>query len=352
LKNLQVCVIGPKDSGKSVVVSRLQQKKELQDENFSVYSFKVGDALVYLAEAPYDMASPKPMLAAMAEADACLLCVPAGEGIQKLGELILLINYMKISKGVIAITKTDMAPDKVDALKALLPKVLAETSLKHVEIIPTSSMTEEGFTDVRTALTQLEPRHHEQGPFKLPVETPQEIKSGFTTVTGVIERGSVKKHDKTFLMPWGKEFIVQEIKRESQVVESAKAGDRVDILYKGLNKWDVQQGDIIAVEGTVHKAKKLKLEFEISKFFKDELRADQEIQLNIGLQTLPVTITKLVKAGVEVGRAITGEKVEIEVESKLPFAFEKHQTVIIISPEAHWRSIKVAGSGKVIEGMS
>jgi len=348
---LQVCVIGTKDSGKSVVIQKLQQKKELQDENFSVYSFKVGDALVYLAEAPYDMANPKPMLATMAEADACLLCVPAGDGIQKLGELILLINYMKISKGVIAITKTDMAPDKVDALKAILPKVLAETTFKEFEIIPTSSMTDEGFTDIKTALTQLTPKHREAGQFKLPVEIPQEGKSGFTTVTGVIERGSVKKYDKTFLMPWGKEFIVQEIKRDVQVVESAKAGDRVDILYKGLNKWDVQQGDIIAAEGTVHKAKKLKLEFEISKFFKDELRADQEIHLNIGLQTLPVTIIRMTKAGAEVGRATTGEKVEIEVESKLPFAFEKHQAVIIISPEAHWRSIKVAGIGKVIEGM-
>lgn len=351
--SLQVCVIGPAQSGKSTVVSKLQQKKELETEEFQVHSFKVGSSLVYLGDAPFNMEKIKPTLALMQEADACLLCVPADQGIQKLGELALLINYMKISKGVIAITKSDTAPDKVNQLKTILPKVLAETSLNDVEIIETSSVTDEGFTDLRTALTQLEPKQRDaSAPFKLGVEVSRSVKSGLTTITGVIDRGAVKKYDKTFIMPWGKEFIVQEINEEGVVVDDAKAGQRIDLLYKGLQVWDVQQGDVIAAEGTIQKSKKLKIDFEVSNFFKDELRSGSEVQLNIGMQTLPVTVTKISKDGSDVEKATTGEKITVETESKLPFAFEKDQTAIVINPEAHWKSIKVVGKGKVTEGLA
>lgn len=353
MKSLQVCVIGPAKSGKSVIVSKLQQKKEIETEDYNVYSLKVGDSLVYLGDAPFDMYKIKPTLALMAEADACLLCVPADQGIQRLGEIVLLINYMKLTKGVIAITKTDTAPDQVDSLKAILPKVLAETSFKDFEIIGTSSMTDEGFTEIRTALLQLESKSRDaNSPFKMPIETPQEVKSGLTKVYGVIDKGSIKKYDKTILMPWGKEFIAQEISREGEIVDSAKAGERIYILYKGLNQWDVQTGDIVAAEGVLNKSKKLKIELEISKFFKDDIRNDSEIQVNVGMQTHSATIISLSKDGSSVDKATTGEKVVIETESKLPFAFEKDQTAIIINPEAHFRSIKVVGSGKIIEGLS
>jgi len=351
MKSLQVCVIGPAQSGKSTIVKMLKQKLEIETEDYTCHSFKIGDALVYLADAPYDTMKIKPTLALMAEADACLFCVPATIDLPKLGELILLINYMKLESGVIAITMTDSAPENVDRLKAVLPKILAETSLKNIEIIGTSSLTEEGFTELTTALTQLAPKHRDaNGKFKMGIEAPVEGKSGFTSVVGVIDRGSVKKHDKTFMMPWTKEFIVQEIKVEGIIVEKAVAGQRVDILYKGLNKWDIQQGDVVAAEGSLEKGKTITADFEVSKFFKDELRQDSEVLFNIGMQTLPVTVTKIVKDGAEVPSITTGQKAHITIETKVAFAFEKGQHCIIYNPDVHWKSIKVVGAGKVHEG--
>jgi selenocysteine-specific translation elongation factor len=170
------------------------------------------------------------------------------------------------------------------------------------------------------------------------------------SVNGVVLSGSVKKYDKTVLMPWGKEFIVQDVLVEGLPVGQAKIGDRVTILYKGLYYHDVQIGDVSSVEGVFHKGKKLKFELHINAFFKDDIRPDMEVQLNVGLQTLPVTITRITKDNAEVGRATTNEKVEVEVESKLPFAFEKGQQCIVYNPEAHWRSIKIVGAGTMKEG--
>ncbi|MCD6547048.1 MAG: hypothetical protein J7K22_00680 [Nanoarchaeota archaeon] len=353
MKALQIALIGLNNSGKTTVANKLQQKKELETEKFTIYSFKQGDTLVYLSDTPYNMDEPKEMIALLKEADACLFCISAVDGINpKLGELILLLNFLNISNGVIAITKTDSSTtDEVESLKNKLKAVLVDSNLKDVPMIGVSSITDDGFAELREELIKLNPRERKGDTLMLPIETAKEIKSGLTTVFGIIESGKIKKYDKTVIMPWGKEFVVQEVNLHGEVVEEAKAGDRVAVSYKGLYPWDVQTGDVITVEGNLNKAKKLKIELEITKFFKDELRKDSEILLNIGLQTLKVNVLNILKDGSEVDSAKPGEKVQLQVESKLPFAFVKNQPCVVINPEAHWRSIKIVGNGIVLEGV-
>ena len=353
MKAIQVCMLGLKGSGKTELANKLQQKKEIEEESYSVYSFKQGDTLVYVGDTPHNVDDVKMMLALMHESDACVLCIDATQPISpKLGEVVLLLDYMKYKKGVVAITKSDMTtPDVIEKLKTQMNAVLAESSLEQIEMLPVSTVTDDGIMELRQALVNLDPKaRDDSGSFKLPIEIAQEIKSGLTNVIGVIERGGLKKYDKTFMMPWGKEFIVQEIDKHGEVVEEAKAGDRVKVQYKGLNKWDVQTGDVVCEEGTTKKAKELKCEIEVSKFFKDELRKGSEVQLNVGMQTLKTEIASISKDGSEVDSAKSGEKITATFTTKIPFAIEENQTAIVYYPEAHWKSIKVVGSGKVLEG--
>jgi len=354
MKSLQITLIGLNNSGKTTVATKLQQKKELETEKFTVYSFKEGDTLVYLADAPYNLNEPKEMIALLKESDGCIFCISAVDGISpKLGELILLLNFLDVKKGAVAITKTDSSTlDEVESLKKKLKAVLKDSNLKDAPIIGVSSITDEGFTELREELIKFEPKQRdENAKFKMPVETAKEVKNGLTAIFGVISSGKLKKYDKVVFMPWGKEFIVQEVNLHGEVVETAKAGDRVAVSFKGLFPWDVQTGDVLTVENLLEKSKKIKLEFEVTNFFKDELRADSEVELNIGNQTFSVVITKISKEGTNVPSAKAGEKVELEIESKLPFAFEKGQKCVIINPNAHWRSIKIVGQGKILEGV-
>jgi selenocysteine-specific translation elongation factor len=355
MKALQVAIIGLNNSGKSTVVNKLQQKEEFDAEKFKMYSFKQGDTLVYLADTPYNLSEPKEMIALINESDACLFCISAVDGINpKLGELMLLLNFLNGPHGVIAITKTDSSTsEEIASLKTKLKAVLSDSKLKNAEIVEVSSITGEGFDELRNELIKLEPKHADHSSkFTMPIETAKEIKSGFTTIFGVIHSGKLKKYDKLFVLPWGKELIVQEISKHGEIVEHASAGDRIDILFKGLYPWDVQTGDMLVTENSSFaKAKKIRFELEISKFFKDEIRTGSEIRLNIGLQTQAVTVLKISSGETEVQSAKPGDKVIIEVESKLPFAFEKNQRVVVVNPEAHWRSIKVVGFGTVKEGL-
>ena len=355
MKALQIALVGINNSGKSTVVEKLQQKKELESEKFSVYSFKQGDSLIYLADTPYNMDAPKEMVGLIKEADGCLICVSAVEGVnQKFGELIILLNSLKVNQAVVAITKTDSSTsDEVDALKNKLNLLFNESSFKGAQIIGVSSIMDEGFTELRESLIKLAPKNYNAtAKFKMAVEVAKELKSGLTTIFGVIQSGTIKKYDKVIVMPWGKEFVVQEISLHGEIVENAKAGDRVGLFFKGLYPWDVQMGDIVTVENNTEKSKDLIIDFKIVQFFKDELKNGNEVMLNIGVQTFPVSISKILKDGNEVQSAKGGDKVEIVCKSKLPFAFEKNQDCVIINPEAHWRSIKVVGSGKVLGALN
>lgn len=350
----QFAFVGIKGSGKTSIVEKLQQRKELDTEQFNVYSFKQGANLIYMTDAPYDLSNPKPFLTLMYEADACVLCVSAIEQIgPQLGELVLLINYVGFTKGVVAITKSESTtPDEIEALKTKLKAILSQSTLKEFEFVSVSAHTEQGISELAEEMVKIHPRQRDPSkPFKMGVEFSKEIKSGLTTLFGLIECGTIRKYDKVFMMPWGKEFITQEISLHNEIVESAKAGDRVGISFKGLYPWDVQTGDIVTADPKFHKAKKIQIAFEVNNFFKDELRSGSEVQLNVGIQVFPATILRVLKDGNEVQSAKPGEKVTVEAETKLSMAFEIGQNAVIINPGAHWRSIKVVGHGKVEKGL-
>lgn len=353
MKAIQISIIGLKNSGKTVIAEKLKQKKEIENEKFDIYSFKQGSSLVYLSDTPYNIDEPKEMVAFMKEADACLFCISAIDAInQKLGELILLLNYADVEKGVVAITKTDSStPQEVESLKNKVKTILSESNLKDVEIVETSSITGEGFDTLREELIKLEPKKREGDKFKMPIESTKEIKKELVSLFGIINSGKIKKYDKVFLMPWGKEFIVQELSLHGEIVEEINSGNRVGISFKGLYPWDVQMGDWISQEGVFKKGKNLRIELGITNFFKDKLRVGSECRLNIGMQTFPATIKKIVLDGSDISEAEPGKKVEVELESKLPFAFEEGQKCALFNPDAHWQSIRTVGFGSVKEAI-
>lgn len=346
MKTLNIALVGLRSSGKTSLVKKLQQRTELETENVNVYSYKAGDALVYLSDTVYEISKPKPTLVAVNQADACLICVSAIDPLgQNFGELVLLLKFSGVKDAVVAITKTDSAdPDQIESLKSKLSAVLSQAGISNSEFFETSTITDTGFLELREALAQLTPKSRDRTALaKMTMDSAREIKSGLTTVTGVLDRGSIKKYDKVVIMPWGKEFIVQELQVYGEIVEKVDAGNRCSASFKGLYPWDVQIGDLVAAEGFLHKAKSINIELEVTPFFKDDLKPDAEVEVNIGTQTLTATVKALSK-----DKLSSGEKGQIIVESKLPFAYELGQSCIVINPNAHWRSIKVVGSGKVI----
>ncbi len=342
-----VSFIGLSQSGKTSLVEKIATNEESKEENFSVYSLKHGDKKAYLIDSPYDRDDLTKQLNAIRMSNAVVIAIPAiAEVNQFLGELILLAQFAGIKSGLVAITHADSATeDEVNSLKKKMQAILASTTLKDAKIIVTSVVTEEGLDELREEILNL-PEYEASNELLFEIDSAKEIKKDLTNVYGFLKGGKLKVHDQVKIMPWGKEFILQSIEFDKENVNEIQAPERVGLGFKGLFPWDVKMGDIICIGDEYKKTKNIEAEIEMVPFYKDKLSKEGEVIVNIGLQTMKMKINKIITdtevESIEKGKA----KIELESE-KLPLALKGNEHVIIINPDANWRSIKFAAHGRV-----
>ena len=343
-----VGVIGLKEVGKSELVKKLTQNEISKTDLFSVHLLKHGDNKAYIVESTYDRDDLTRTLNVIKMSNSCIICIPGNADVnQFFGEIILLAQYSNIKDGIVVITMSDSATEEeINSLKKKLKAILANTKFKDSKIVVTSSITEEGIDELREEIMNLkdvEPINE----LDFEIDSAKEIKKDLTNVYGFLKGGKVSVHDQVKIMPWGKEFIIQSLEVEGEQVNEVNSPERVGIGFKGLFTWDVKIGDIICNDG-YEKLKEFKVKVSLVPFYKDKLSKDAEVILNVGLQTMKVTIDKIIQNGEEVSSFENGEA-ELYIKSeKLPFALKKDMDVIIINPDADWRTIKFAAHGKVI----
>ena len=343
-----VGVIGLKEVGKTELVKKLAPNEVSKTDLFSIHLLKHGENKAYIVESTYNRDDLTRSLNVIKMSNSCLICIPGNSDVnQFFGELILLAEYSQIKDGIIVITMSDSATEEeINSLKKKLKAILANTKFKDSKIIVTSSITEEGIDELREEIMNLkdvEPISE----LEFEIDSAKEIKKDLTNVYGFLKGGELKVHDQVKIVPWGKEFIIQSLEVEGEQVNEVNSPERVGIGFKGLFTWDVKIGDIIC-KGGYQKLKEFKVKASLIPFYKDKLVKDSEVILNVGLQTMKVTINKIIQDGKEVDFVERGEA-ELYIKSeKLPFALKEGMDVIIINPEADWRTINFAAHGKVI----
>ena len=343
-----VGVIGLKEVGKTELIKKIAPNEISKTDLFSISLLKHGNNKAYIIGSTYDRDDLTRTLNVIKMSNSCMICIPGNAEVnQFFGELILLAQYSDIKDGIIVITMSDSSTEEeINSLKKKLKAILANTKFKDSKIVVTSSITEEGIDELREEIMNLkdvEPKEE----LDFEIDSAREIKKDLTNVYGFLKGGKVKVHDQIKIMPWGKEFIVQSLELENETIEEINSPERLGIGFKGLFTWDVKIGDIICNDG-YQKLKEFKVNANLVPFYKDKLSKDAEVILNVGLQTMKVRIEKIIQNGNEVESFENGEA-ELYIKSeKLPFALKNNMSVIIINPDANWRTIKFAAHGKII----
>src|SRR5215470_13345599 len=115
------------------------------------------------------------MLAGVCGIDFALLVIAADDGLMpQTREHLAIIDLLGIRRGVIALTKTDLAPeDAREAMVADIRNVLSRTTLADADIVPVSTVTGEGVKELRNRLfaaAESLKRDAGQGRFRLAVD--------------------------------------------------------------------------------------------------------------------------------------------------------------------------------------
>ena len=187
------------------------------------------------------------MLAGASGIDAALLVVALSEGIRpQTREHLQILTLLGIGRCVVALTKADLAPDRVPEVSAAVRALLAGTPFANAPMVPVSAFTGAGLEDLRSALSAAGAADRAaSGHARLAVDRAFTLSGAGLIVTGTLVSGSIAAEDRLVLSPSGLELRVRGLHAHNTPARQAAAGQRVALNIAGpkLSKDAVTRGD-------------------------------------------------------------------------------------------------------------
>ena len=219
----------------------------------------------------------KNMITGAAQMDGAILVVSATDGpMPQTREHILLSRQVGVPKMVVFINKCDMVddPELLDLVEMEIRELLTEYGFDgdNTPVVRGSALKAlEGDEKYVAAIDELmdavdswidTPVRDTEKPFLMSIEDVFTITGRGTVVTGRVERGVLKLNDEVEIVGLKdtKKTVVTGIEMFRKSLDFAEAGDNAGVLLRGINRDDVERGQVLAKPGTVTPHKKFKAE--------------------------------------------------------------------------------------------
>ncbi|MFA7243757.1 MAG: elongation factor Tu [Patescibacteria group bacterium] len=210
----------------------------------------------------------KNMITGAAQMDGAILVVSAADGpMPQTREHILLANQVGVPVIIVYMNKTDMVddPELLDLVEMEIRELLTkyEYDGDNAKIIRGSALKAlEGNADAVKSIDDLmnaldeavpEPKREIDKPFLMPVEDVFSIKGRGTVATGRIDRGIVKVNDEIEIVGIKKttKTVVTGVEMFKKMLDQGQAGDNVGVLLRGIEREDIERGQVLAKPGTI-----------------------------------------------------------------------------------------------------
>jgi selenocysteine-specific elongation factor len=257
MKNIVVGTAGHIDHGKSSLVKALTgtDPDRLREEKERGITIDIGFANLKLSpelqvgfvDVPGHERFIKNMLAGIGGIDAVLLVVAGDESIMpQTREHFDICKLLKIQRGVVAITKTDLLdPEMIEIIRAELREYLRDSFLENAPVVPVSSASGFGLDDLKTALRSVAesvPSRDTGSVFRLPIDRCFTLHGFGTVVTGTVISGTIRKEDEVEIYPTGKKARIRNLQVYGGMVGEAFAGQRAALNLLNLEVSEIQRG--------------------------------------------------------------------------------------------------------------
>ena len=286
----------------------------------------------------------KNMIVGAAQMDGAILVVAGTDGpMPQTREHILLAHQVNVPKIVVFLNKCDMVddPDMLELveeeIRDLLTKnhydgantpIIRGSALKAVENPTDAEGAAKCIWELFDALDTYIPvpvRDNDK-PFLMPVEDVFSIKGRGTVATGRIERGVIKMNEEIEILGLGmepKKTVVTGVEMFHKQFDTAEAGMNVGLLLRGVDKEQIERGQVLCKPGSVKAHKKFEAEVYVLK--KEEGGRHTPFMSGYRpqffLRTTDVTGNIALKAGVEM--IMPGDNAKIDVELIYEVAMEE-----------------------------
>ena len=216
----------------------------------------------------------KNMITGAAQMDGAILVVSAADGpMPQTREHILLARQVGVPRIVVFMNKCDQVddPELLDLVEMEIRELLGEygfdsecpiirgSALKALEGDPANV---QAIKDLMAAVDDYipTPDRDTDKPFLISIEDVFTISGRGTVVTGRVERGRLNLNDEVEIVGLKdtRKTVVTGIEMFRKSLDYAEAGDNAGVLLRGINREDVERGQVLAKPGSVHPHKKFK----------------------------------------------------------------------------------------------
>ena len=304
----------------------------------------------------------KNMITGAAQMDGAILVVAATDGpMAQTREHILLSRQVGVPKMVVAMNKCDVADDEelLELVEMEIRDLLSEYGFPGDEIPVVKVSAFQALQDPNgewgDRLLELmkavdeyipTPARETDRPFLMPVEDVFSITGRGTVSTGRVERGTIKVQDVVELVGLAeesREIVVTGVEMFHKLLDQAEAGDNVGLLLRGVQRTEIERGQVLAAKGSIKPHTTFKAQVYV-------LTADEggrhkpffnNYRPQFYFRTTDVTGVITLPEGTEM--CMPGDNVVMDIELIAPIAMEQGVTFSIREGG------RTVGAGNVIE---
>ena len=288
----------------------------------------------------------KNMITGAAQMDGAILVVAATDGVMaQTKEHILLSRQVGVPYIIVFLNKCDMVddPELIELVEMEVTEQLEEYDFNDCPIIKGSALKalEDPSSEWGDKIMELmdtvdsyipDPQRDTDKPFLMPVEDVFTITGRGTVATGRVERGVLHLNDEVEIVGIKgetKKTVVTGIEMFRKMLDEAQAGDNIGALLRGIQRTEIERGQVLAKPGTVTCHRKFTAQVYV--LTKDEGGRHTPFFNNYRPQfyfrTTDVTGVCELPAGVEM--CMPGDNVEMTIELIHPIAMEQGLTFAI-----------------------
>jgi elongation factor Tu len=230
----------------------------------------------------------KNMITGAAQMDGAILVVSAADGpMPQTREHILLARQVGVPYIVVYMNKVDQVddPELLELVEMEVRDLLTQynfpgdktpiikgSALKALEACQAGKQDDEWTKSIQELLDTLDsyiptPAREIDKPFLMPVEDVFTITGRGTVATGRVERGVVKVNDVVEIIGLGKskQTVITGIEMFRKILDEAQAGDNVGLLLRGIQRTEIERGQVICKPGTIKPHIKFKAQVYVLK---------------------------------------------------------------------------------------
>ena len=288
----------------------------------------------------------KNMITGAAQMDGAILVVAATDGpMPQTREHILLARQVGVPYIVVFMNKTDQVddPELLELVEMEIRDLLTEygfpgdktpiikgSALKALEAAQAGKVDDPACACIQELLDALdsyipEPVRDTDKPFLMPVEDVFTITGRGTVATGRVERGVVHINDTVEIVGLGqkKQTVITGVEMFRKLLDEGRAGDNVGLLLRGIQRNEIERGQVICKPGSIHPHTKFTAEVYVLK--KEEGGRHTPFfngyRPQFYFRTTDVTGTIELEKGVEM--VMPGDNVKMTISLITPIAIEQ-----------------------------